>query len=128
MKPNLKNNTTNYIENWLNEFGDQEVMAEVKTEVEKLNRKNMMNKALYERVIIEPLIPKTDNDSGVEGLTPEDELVEVKVHDWGTMVDGSAFPYPVGSIAYIKQGANLIVISKEKNLYLVDRRLILGIQ
>lgn len=118
----------NYIDEWLEQHGDPEVMKAAQEEFKKLNRKNMMNKALYERVIIEPLIPKTDNDSGVEGLTPEDELVEVKVHDWGTMVDGSAFPYPVGSIAYIKQGANLIVISKEKNLYLVDRRLILGIQ
>jgi hypothetical protein len=118
----------NYIDKWLEEHGDPEVMKAAQEEFKKLNKKNMMTQSLYERVIIEPLAPSDDNDSGIEGITKEDELVEVKVHSWGTMVDGSAFPYPVGAIAYVKQGAALTVISKEKNLFLIDRRLILGIQ
>lgn len=87
----------------------------------------MMTKALYERVIIEILSGESE-EKFVEGLNDEKELVKVKVHDWGTLVDGTAFPYPVNSIAYLKQGANLTIISKEENRYLVDRRLILGIE
>lgn len=83
-----------------------------------------MEKALYERVIIEIIKDDTPKKSLIKGMGSEDTIVKVKVLDWGTDVKGDAFGWPVGSIAYMQSGANLTKVGTDK--YLCDRRLILG--
>ena len=82
-----------------------------------------MQKALYERVIIEILEENEDTTSAIKIEDPH-ALIKVKILDWGTDVQGNGFPIPVNSIGYVKPGANLTKLQDGR--YLMDRRLILG--
>lgn len=88
-----------------------------------------MNKSLYERVILEPIAVKEEDKKvpelqgiGEDKVTP----VRVKIISWGTMPDGSPFPFEDGIIAYASNGATMTPLGDGR--FLVDRRLILGIE
>lgn len=88
-----------------------------------------MTRALYERVIIEPIMDDTPTDSPIKGITQENTLTKVKVLDWGTDVKGNPFNnfhWEEGKIAYMLSGAPITKVGENK--YLCDRRLILGIE
>lgn len=82
-------------------------------------------RALYERVIMKPIVDETETAPVLEGLEDNaNPTTKITVYDWGTTADGKPFPLPAMIEATVNKGIKVTPLPD--GTFIMDRRFILA--